>query len=212
MARLSASQIAQHAATVGFAGRDLTISIAVAMAESGGNPNAHHVTSREDSRGLWQINVRAHPEFTSANLYDPATNAQAARTVLTKQGWGAWTTYKLGIYMLYMGQAEVAAQRVEPKGGILARPAQAGTHLPDFSGAPSVVDSAQALASGFNKVNRWVTTPANCLRVVYVIVGSSMVVVSIAMLARPAVAPIVKTAVTATNPTAAAKWWFGGRA
>jgi hypothetical protein len=33
---------------------------AIALAESGGNSRAHNPVG-EDSRGLWQINARAHP-------------------------------------------------------------------------------------------------------------------------------------------------------
>src|SRR3954471_22545469 len=51
---------------------------AIAMAESGGDPHARLNTSAEDSRGLWQINLHAHANYASANLYDPLTNARAA--------------------------------------------------------------------------------------------------------------------------------------
>lgn len=45
--------------------------------ESGGNPNAHS-PGNEDSRGLFQINLGAHPEYKSLNLYDPVVNATVA--------------------------------------------------------------------------------------------------------------------------------------
>lgn len=46
--------------------------------ESGGDPYARAVTPREDSRGLFQINVVAHPQYATTNLYDPAVNAEIA--------------------------------------------------------------------------------------------------------------------------------------
>jgi hypothetical protein len=46
--------------------------------ESGGNPNAHASTSKEDSRGLFQINLKAHPQWKNVNLYDPVENARLA--------------------------------------------------------------------------------------------------------------------------------------
>jgi hypothetical protein len=45
--------------------------------ESGGNPNAHN-NKGEDSRGLFQINVNAHPQWKNTNLFDPAINATIA--------------------------------------------------------------------------------------------------------------------------------------
>src|SRR6266540_1210395 len=78
------------------------IMAAIGYAESRGNVRAHYVTAREDSRGLWQINVRAHPQFASQDLYDPLTNARAALGVLHSQGLGAWSTYTSGAYKQYM--------------------------------------------------------------------------------------------------------------
>jgi Lysozyme like domain/Peptidase family M23 len=78
------------------------IMAAIALAESGGNPGAHALTRQEDSRGLWQVNVRAHPRFSHANLYDPAVNAQAAVAVYRSQGLGAWSTYSSGAYASYL--------------------------------------------------------------------------------------------------------------
>jgi len=50
--------------------------MATILLESGGNPKAHKNDSVEDSRGLMQVNVRAHPELlkrkgmTPADLFD----------------------------------------------------------------------------------------------------------------------------------------------
>lgn len=46
--------------------------------ESGGNPGSHADTTSEDSRGLFQINIKAHPQWANTNLYDPETNAKLA--------------------------------------------------------------------------------------------------------------------------------------
>lgn len=45
--------------------------------ESGGNPESWN-QSGEDSRGLFQINLSAHPQWQDLNLFDPAINAQIA--------------------------------------------------------------------------------------------------------------------------------------
>lgn len=48
---------------------------AVGMTESGFNPNAHALTSKEDSRGIFQVNVKAHPDANSGMLFNPEYNA-----------------------------------------------------------------------------------------------------------------------------------------
>ena len=51
------------------------IAVAVALAESGGNPRATHRNSdknRTTDYGLWQINAFWHPQYAPAELLDPA--------------------------------------------------------------------------------------------------------------------------------------------
>lgn len=45
--------------------------------ESGGNVNSH-ATVGEDSRGLFQINIKANPQYANVDLYDPVKNAEIA--------------------------------------------------------------------------------------------------------------------------------------
>ncbi|WP_322747125.1 MULTISPECIES: peptidoglycan-binding protein [unclassified Frankia] len=93
----------------GCDGKPLQTWVAVALAESGGNANAHNPNG-EDSRGLWQINMRAHAGWVGgADLFDPAINAQAAKRVCDMQGIGAWSTYTNGSYRVYLGRAAAAA-------------------------------------------------------------------------------------------------------
>jgi hypothetical protein len=46
--------------------------------ESGENPNSHLLNSIEDSRGLYQINITANPQYKNINLFDPVENAKIA--------------------------------------------------------------------------------------------------------------------------------------
>lgn len=48
----------------------------IIMSESSGNPNSQTVTSREDSRGLFQVNTFAHPDADKSKLFDPTYNAE----------------------------------------------------------------------------------------------------------------------------------------
>jgi hypothetical protein len=52
--------------------------VPIMMSESGGNINSQALTSKEDSRGLFQINLKAHPQWKGQNLYDPVVNATLA--------------------------------------------------------------------------------------------------------------------------------------
>jgi murein DD-endopeptidase MepM/ murein hydrolase activator NlpD len=85
-------------------GGDVSTAVAVALAESGGNPAAVGVNgdgSRD--RGLWQINSRWHPEVSDACAFDPSCNARAAYVI--SNGWtdfGPWTTYSSGAYRQYL--------------------------------------------------------------------------------------------------------------
>lgn len=64
----------------------------IAMAESGGNPNA---ISPTDDFGLWQING-SHGSMATLN---PLGNAHSAISISGDgSNWGAWTTYTSGAY------------------------------------------------------------------------------------------------------------------
>jgi len=110
---LSASRIAGHARAAGFAGNDLNIAIAVAEAESGGRVGAYNPGGPgdvENSCGLWQINVLAHPQYDRNRLLNDASyNAHAAFQIWRGSGWNAWGTYKNGSYLVYMPVAISAA-------------------------------------------------------------------------------------------------------
>ena len=99
--KLDASQIAPLAQQAGFQGDDLITAIAVALAESGGNPVAYNPETKANtptglgSFGLWQIYRKVHPEFSGWNLYDPQSNANAAYSVYKAAGYSfrPWSTY-----------------------------------------------------------------------------------------------------------------------
>lgn len=106
---LTITTIANVARNAGFAGQDLITAVAIAMAESGGNPNAHGDTSLGSgtgSFGLWQIYADAHPEYGPdfTVLFDPQTNANAAFAIYQAAGntFRPWTTYNTGKFMTYL--------------------------------------------------------------------------------------------------------------
>jgi hypothetical protein len=117
MGNLTASQIAQYAATAGWSGADLAIAIAVAQAESDGNPQAVGDISlaplRGPSKGLWQVNIgsNANPQYANDNLFDPQTNANDAYEIYLNAGssFSPWSTFTGGQYQTYLAGAQVAA-------------------------------------------------------------------------------------------------------
>lgn len=112
-AKLTATQIAAYAVAAGFTDDDLITAIAIALAESGGDPNAYNpetaagTPSGQGSYGLWQIYRKAHPEFDSWNLNDPATNARAAFSVYSAAGgnFTPWSTYTGNAYEAFLPAA-----------------------------------------------------------------------------------------------------------
>jgi hypothetical protein len=117
---LVSGQVAQAAAKAGFAGGDLITAVAIAYAESGGNPNAVGDTDlapeRGPSIGLWQINIgsRAHPQYAQDDLTNPEVNAQRAYEVYQREGFRAWSTYdpRNGSVPKYLSYLDRAQQEV----------------------------------------------------------------------------------------------------
>jgi hypothetical protein len=107
MPKLSADEIASYAAGAGFKGEEIKTAVAIALAESGGNTQAHNSKPPDDSYGLWQINMLGsmgparRKQFgikSNDELFDPATNARAAYMIYKGSGWKAWTTYTRETY------------------------------------------------------------------------------------------------------------------
>lgn len=119
MAKLSDAQIAAVAKGAGFSGDALAIAVAVAIAESGGNPQSHNALPPDNSYGLWQINMLGSmgPERRSRyglksneDLYDPTVNARVAFSLSNGgSNWKPWTTYTRGTYLLYLSRGKSVA-------------------------------------------------------------------------------------------------------
>jgi hypothetical protein len=103
---MTKDQISTLAQNAGFTGDDINTAAAIALAESGGNAHAYNPETEagtpqgQGSFGLWQIYLKAHPEFFGWALYDPQVNANAAFKVYADAGnsFTPWSTYKNGMY------------------------------------------------------------------------------------------------------------------
>lgn len=81
--------------------------VAVALAESGGNPRARGGpnTNGTYDHGLWQINDVHRAQFANRDIYDARVNLDVAQQVWLSQGWGAWSAFPL------RSQARMSAAR-----------------------------------------------------------------------------------------------------
>jgi Lysozyme like domain len=106
MADLTFSQLEGYAQAAGFTGALIPLMAAIALAESGGNPEALNATDnggRQSSFGLWQISNGTHTP-PSTTWADPSENASLAYAKYQDQGLGAWGTYTTGAYETYLQQ------------------------------------------------------------------------------------------------------------
>ena len=179
----SAQLVARAAAGAGFRGTALVKAVAFALAESSGNPDAHCLNCfpgvREDSRGLWQINVDAHPQYANANLYDPAVNAAAAWDVSSGgTTFRPWSTYTSGKYLAYWPVAAAAAHTVEGGAPIMPPKIDAGP----LADAAVAVDQAARNAAKVGDILGALTHPHTWYRVVLVVGGLAGMVVGVVLL------------------------------
>jgi hypothetical protein len=196
MATLSLEQIGSVAFGAGFRGDDLAIAIAVAMAESGGNTDAHNRndTGGTQSFGLWQINS-VHTDLLSAhNWRDPKDNARMAMVIHQRQGWNAWGAFTNQSYRLHLARATLVARALR-EGGLINPDI-----IPDID-VPNPVEEIRETLD-------FVTDPHTWLRVVTVVAGIVLLGLLLAALMRQTDAfqlgkKVAKTVVTRKMPAKA---------
>jgi hypothetical protein len=127
VSKLSPEQIAQAAHDAGFRGQDLTTAVAIALAESSGDPRAHNPVPPDNSYGLWQINMIGglgpdrRDQFdldSNKELFDPETNAEAAFAISGKgDSFQPWTTFTSGDYKSHLDEARKGVQALRDNDG-----------------------------------------------------------------------------------------------
>ena len=163
--QLGVGNLVALARSAGFRGQDAAIMAAIAMAESGGRSSAYNgnAATGDKSYGLWQINMlggmgpqrrRAFGIGNNEALFDPATNANAARQVFGSQGFGAWSVYRSGAYKDYL-PAAMAASRNGSARMLVGAPA-GNTATP---GLPGVAAAGRSLSAAIG-ANRGAGTTA----------------------------------------------------
>lgn len=162
-----AEKLTSLARSVGMPEDKIPQMVAIALAESGGGSNEHFTPEEsggtDDSYGLWQINMlgemgnRRLKEYglkKKEELFDPVTNAKAAKKVLESQGFGAWATYGGDRYKQYLPKAQEASKKLQSS----TKPAASTT-----SPQPAQISSAGTQNDGERPAPQIaaVTTPAS---------------------------------------------------
>ena len=128
---------------------------AIALAESGGNPNATNPTDNggtQTSWGLWQISNGTHGQ-PAQNILSPAVNAQQAVAKYKSQGLGAWGTYTSGAYKQFFNSKTPASTL--PQGGS----GGSGTQSAQLASWWNPVSDIQDLGSAVSSSAKFLTTP-----------------------------------------------------
>lgn len=118
---LSPGQMASLAYRHGVRPQDKAIRMgAYGMRESHGKTTAHNYDPpRDDSWGLWQINVlpNANPRFKSWRLTDPDVNARAMSLLYKAAGEGPWGGYPESSITPYLAAARAGFSRTATTSG-----------------------------------------------------------------------------------------------
>lgn len=125
--------------------------VGIANAESSLNPRAHNpnAATGDNSYGLFQINMlggmgnerRKNLGLASnEELFDPLTNAKAAKAIYDQQGLGAWSVHRSGAADKFTPTAEeIGPSIINPDGFLADYKGDLTTEIPNgYSGAITV--------------------------------------------------------------------------
>lgn len=146
---LETQEIFEAALEAGFTPDQAVTMTAIALAESGGNPQAESpVTANERSIGLWQINLKAHGRMVEENgwdLTDPVDNARAAYAV-SQSGTtiNPWTVTHNANGARYRDFIQAAEDAAEARGHPNVRVNAAGADGYDGADVPAGASIDQA--------------------------------------------------------------------
>lgn len=203
--KFSAECIAGVAWAAGF-GRDrptLERAVAVALAESSGRTKV--VNSIGCCVGLFQINVKAHTQYKTAQMQDPQQNANAAWSISNEgRNWKPWEAFTTGAYLIYIPAAKAGVSKLLSRNPGLSIPTKPGSLNP-FDNDPNTdnplpdsleggVETVTELAQFPAKVLAWISDRNNIFRVVKVSMGVALAIVGVSIIARPYTTQVVNTA------------------
>ena len=202
---MNPQQIGAYAYNAGVRSQSgLQAAIAIALAESSGNPNATGDVALQNatwgpSLGLWQIrSIKAESGKgtvrDATRLKDPAYNAKSMFSISNGgKNWGPWTTWPLRA-AAFMPVAIPAASSVIAAKGIIAGADAAAEAV---SGAGAAVGDAllpegvQDIAEGVRATQRWISDRNNWLRIAKTAAGGALLVGGAFLMTKPLVTSVV---------------------
>jgi hypothetical protein len=180
---LSQSDLYTLAKKAGLPDSSAKVAAAIAMAESGGDPNVHNTNAStgDDSWGLWQINMigstgkQRRQQFKSigvnidVELVDPTKNAKAMALV-SQQGrdFSPWTTYKDNKYKQYLNNNVTETSTDFNQSNF-----QRWTGIDTTSG---ISNPLITINNALSKTGAWVSDSKNWIRVAYVAGGAVLAI------------------------------------
>lgn len=202
---MNANEIAIVAKNAGFREVGLQVAVAIALAESRGDPNAAP-TNKDGSkdRGLWQINNRYHKEVSDACAFNPDCAAKAVYRISSGGvNWSQWATFTNHAYLAYMSVARAAVNSIKTSATIT--PGSSGGNTggwdwgniwhdrwpwenpnahPERPGA-KVADTTESVAHGVDVL----TKQATWVRVGLVTGGGILIILALMMILRSEAMP-----------------------
>ena len=162
--------------------------VAVMLAESDGNTNAHNTRGGNDARGLMQINVapQANPQYASRNLYDARTNVRTGYELWQQHGWRPWDASRAR--QVLMTPVATAAYTA----AIATNPRTAATAIAQQEGIPSPTSGPTSWGDAITGAYRFFSSGQNWGRIGKIALGGVLLVVALNVLAKPVAAPIGK--------------------
>lgn len=118
--KLSASDIANAMRKAGWPETAIPVGVAVALAESGGNPTAvNRNNNGSTDYGLFQINTVHGSLLQQGDWSNPVDNSRMALTVWKNAGskWTPWVAYNSGSYKKFT-QAVTPGTEIGPDGTV----------------------------------------------------------------------------------------------
>jgi hypothetical protein len=189
---LSQAEIYTLAKSVGLNDSRAKVAAAVAMAESGGDPNVHNTKPPDDSYGLWQINMiggngpERRKQFgisTNDALYNPTTNAKAMASISQDGGnFSAWSTYTTTdpkrSYRRFMNNA-VSDQSGTPGWLKIVSPITAV--IPGGNVISDTTQGITTIATAVAKSAAWLSNAQNWVRIGFVAGGTVVTIAGLIM-------------------------------
>lgn len=111
-AALSDAQLMSVVKSAGFSGTDAVTAFCIALAESGGRPDAtNRNTNGSTDSGLFQINSIHTALLKTGNVFDPNANAKMAYSLYKGRGnkFTDWVTYNNRKYVMFQSRGNAVA-------------------------------------------------------------------------------------------------------